>query len=1095
MNRLSANKSEEFLSSLELISISPMKSNVQLIALSKLFYRLIKSATNEEGLAFRNFYARFRYLLSRLPLSEDGRTNLDAFRRFVKEGGGKRVNTHTMQQGIALLKDLVRLIAGQAISEEAAIGNDSFSRLFPRRNYEVLKNLKVLCSSWTEIRYNEGRAYFILDAFDLDNLQGQVEIYIRQHLHYDYTAIKKWLAENAVLMLQNISFNASMPGNKYETTFDSLITLEPDFLLEATAIGECFTSGGSNSDIFFLSRLVTDLPGSAALKGSIVGYYLDELVRQKITDRDQVYLTAQRNNALKAAQFGKQEMQGLKHSIYTEHLPNIESFVRRDVAGDLWIEPTYLSTEYGLQGRIDLLSRDKDANTIDIIELKSGNPSNPIFSIAWPNHKMQVVCYDMMLESTYGKGRQGSNAIFYSKCTVLPYRNLVSEHVEKREALSIRNEIVANIYKLAVRDFTPLQNIIEEGIPALPRFHESALMAFQQGYAPDRIATIYYQEMIAFLLRELVNAKVGDQLKEEEDDRVNGFAGLWLNSLSEKEQDFRVLYDLEVMNKKNIETGNILLSIRKEIAHSFRKSDLVVMYPETNGKYDPLHQHMLKGSVKEIHRDRLIISLFNQQTDYSFIHDHDKWAIEPDIFERNYWSGISCLFNWLNATNRKQQLLFGNEQPLFSQEQVYFNERLTPTQTAAVQNALDAEDYYILQGPPGTGKTRTFLVNYVKESLRSTKCPIVVLAFTNKAVEKIGSAFRTPLTGTPIPYLRLGSQYVDDDSLFSEQLRDDDPDNWRQIIDSHRVFVSTVTTFQNNWLLLKKFIPFTQVIIDEASQLTEATISGILALFNKFILIGDHKQLPAVITQDKKMCKIENPYLNELGINNLSTSLFERLTNNAKSKGWKNAYGQLRDHYRMHQDIAALIAENYPDGLVTGTPEQISTVTPYPLPKDSSFHFLNQHRVIFIESPPGKGFKKNEAEAHLAANIANILFNQCNLPPSEIGIITPFRAQIAAIKEHLCSELLDDETFIVDTVERFQGDERKVIIFSTTITNARQLPSIQSILPDAISTDRKLLVSISRASEQFIILGNKDALKGSEIYRDLITRIEEFTSS
>jgi len=49
-----------------------------------------------------------------------------------------------------------------------------------------------------------------------------------------------------------------------------------------------------------------------------------------------------------------------------------------------------------------------------------------------------------------------------------------------------------------------------------------------------------------------------------------------------------------------------------------------------------------------------------------------------------------------------------------------------------------------------------------------------------------------------------------------------------------------VNTFHNNWQLLRQFIPFREVIVDEASQLTEAVLSSVLVLFDKFVLIGDH---------------------------------------------------------------------------------------------------------------------------------------------------------------------------------------------------------------------------------------------------------------
>jgi len=1092
-------KAEQYLSELEMIRQSGAGLTQRMMALAKLFDRLVKSITADERMVFRNFYARFRYLLATLPMRDVEQRNLENFRRLVNEGDESKVNEKVVEQGIKLLKNVVAMSLGVPVVKDEGFREGHFTRLYPKRNYAKLTDLRLLCSSWTEMQVAEGKDFFILHAYDLKDLEESVEVHIRKEAHYDYTVIRSWLKEDALLHVQHVR-SLDDGTNSYETTFDTLITLEPDFLVDATEIGECYTFNGANSDLFFLNRLVSDLTGAAALKGSIIGYYLDELVRDPGQDKNSIYRAAMKQHAMKAAQLGRNEMLAIHRSIHTEHLPNIEELVRREKKKDIWIEPTYFSTDYGLQGRLDLLCKNEETRTQDIIELKSGSSPNPNPNrLAFPNHKMQVVCYDMMLESTYGKDRKGFNAVFYSKCPDSPYRNLVSEHLEKRQVLQERNEIVAHIYQLAGGDFSVLQRMKNEGVRGLPVFKETALAQFRTAYEPGRIATEYYQVMIAFLLREFINTKVGHQLKEEQEDQLNGFAGLWLDTRERKEDDFRLIYDLRTVEIREGE-GYIHLDFTRKIDHAFRKGDLVVLYPKIGEQYEPLHHHILKGSLDEVRQDSLVVCLNNKQTDYNFIKSYTHWAVEPDIFERNYWSAIACLFNVLTASPRKKRILFGHEQPVFVREREYFNEELTLIQQTSIQQALDARDYYLLQGPPGTGKTSTFLVNYVRESLlRSSGRRIVVLAFTNKAVDKICEHFRHPRQGEPVSYLRLGSRYSEDEFVFSRQIQGDNPDNWRKVIDGHRVFVSTVTTFHNNWQLLRQFIPFSEVIVDEASQLTEAVLSSVLVLFDKFVLIGDHKQLPAVITQDDSLCKIESVYLNQLGIADLRKSLFERLVENATGKQWVEAYGQLRDHYRMHEDIASLISRHYRAGLTAALELQRNNGLVYAndglvygLSSDHFLQPLSRHRVLFIETPSDGGPKRNEKEALMAATIANALVGAGVVMPSDIGIITPFRAQIAAIKEHLRGGLLENEDFIIDTVERYQGDERKIIIFSTTISDARQIRTIQSVAEDEVSvTDRKLLVSISRAVDQLIILGNSAALGRSELYREVVERIKE----
>ena len=1079
---------ENLRAELEIIAVSPADSKDRFIALSQFFNKFVRVLSKEERMVFKNFYAKFRYILRSAPLTDSERENFDALRKSIRLGDKTGVwADRDIKQALLLLELVLSALEGNKIIP-GGYKEHYFTAKYPRLSLSAHKTMRVLCKSFSSMYEGEDveEPYFILQAYDLEYLEGEIEIMVRRHQFSDFTYLRNILLENAVLLLHNIV--GTETPSRYSTHYDTLIVLEPDFLIDASAIGECFSAEGSNANIFFLSKLVASLPGAAALKGTIVGHYLDEMIRQPTLDAENIFHTAQKNNALRAAQLGKTEMTSIRKSIREEHLPNIVSLIKRESSKELWIEPTYFSSSYGLQGRLDLLAIDDTLDAKDIIELKSGSPTNPERGAPWVNHLMQVVSYDLLLNSTYGEERRGFNAIFYSKCQVAPYRQIVSDHRERAQALRIRNYLVSKIYQLAGRDFEILQNIKERGIACIPRFSLDELARFQQLYDPARIASQYYHEMLAFTLREMINAKVGDFLSED-DEQLNGFATLWLNDLQHKESVFRIVYDLNVVGMDE-ESGHIRLSIPNRASHAFRKGDLVILYPSIDQGYDCMRQHILKGSIHELSLTSLTVSINNKQTNYNFIKRHTDWVIEPDLYERNYWSVFSCLINVISCSDRKKKLLFGHEQPSFDGHRLEYPDSLTITQRRTIQDAVNARDYYLLQGPPGTGKTSTFLVNYVRLSLSVKRDKIVILAFTNSAVEKICESFRAPQHGIPVNYIRLGSRYVSDEFLFDEQLADNNPDNWRQIIDSHQVFVSTVSTFQNNLLLLKKFMAFKHVVVDEASQLTEAQLSGIIAAFDKFVLIGDHKQLPAVVTQDDKLCVIPpGGYLDRLNISDLRISLFERLFRNAKEKGWEAGYGQLIDHYRMHRQIASLITKDYDKELIAHTARQLTNEAPYTLPPDNPFYALSRSRTAFIESLPDSGLKRNAREAKMVVALVKMLVEEGKFDLKDIGIITPFRAQIVEIKRNMPQGWLEDEEFIIDTVERFQGGQRKVVIFSTTISSLRQLSSIQSIAGnDADRTDRKLLVSISRAQEQIIVLGNQEALEVSPGYSRLMER-------
>jgi DNA replication ATP-dependent helicase Dna2 len=77
----------------------------------------------------------------------------------------------------------------------------------------------------------------------------------------------------------------------------------------------------------------------------------------------------------------------------------------------------------------------------------------------------------------------------------------------------------------------------------------------------------------------------------------------------------------------------------------------------------------------------------------------------------------------------------------------------------------------------------------------------------------------------------------------------------------------------------------------------------------------------------------------------------------------------------------------------------------------------------------------------------------------------------------------------VDTVERFQGSERKNMILTLPIHDNSSLSSLMSLSPDG-SVDRKLNVALSRAQERLLILGNREMCLGSQHFAFLLDKIQ-----
>jgi DNA replication ATP-dependent helicase Dna2 len=116
-----------------------------------------------------------------------------------------------------------------------------------------------------------------------------------------------------------------------------------------------------------------------------------------------------------------------------------------------------------------------------------------------------------------------------------------------------------------------------------------------------------------------------------------------------------------------------------------------------------------------------------------------------------------------------------------------------------------------------------------------------------------------------------------------------------------------------------------------------------------------------------------------------------------------------------------------------------------------------------------------------------------------VGIIVPYRNQIALVARLMAENGLDgfDET-VADTVERYQGSQRDIIIFLFTVhqpfglhflSASTYLESADSETPYPV--DRKLNVTLTRAREQIILIGHAPLLRRNAIYRQLLTEVRK----
>ncbi|MFQ5446809.1 MAG: AAA domain-containing protein, partial [Saprospiraceae bacterium] len=673
---------------------------------------------------------------------------------------------------------------------------------------------------------------------------------------------------------------------------------------------------------------------------------------------------------------------------------------------------------------------------------------------------------------------------------------------------------------------------------------------FEKTYAGlDDLERRYFNAFAGFIAREHQLAKTGIQGVES----VNGLAALWLDELAKKEENFQIIKSLTIReNRANEDEALLVFEKTAETNQlaNFRTGDIAILYPAPSqppprgeeltslsspfggGREGPqawVNAQIFKVTILSITPEEVTVRLRYKQFNLRIFEEHETWNLEHDQMDMSFNAMYQGLFRFAQATPEKRRMLLtapsqppqkgegnspfpaspggGGEQEQPPPSLPKRGRGLHEEQRRILEKMLSAQDYFLLWGPPGTGKTSLMLKYYAKWIFENTDENLLLLAYTNRAVDEICETLEDLGGDISESYLRIGSAYATGERFVLKLLREKTARvtrraELREMLEKHRIVVSTLASLSGNMIVLK-LKKFRRVVIDEASQILEPALVGLLPQFEQFILIGDHKQLPAVVVQDATASAVADGQLHSIGLHNLRNSLFERMYHRCMEEGWHWAYDQLSHQGRMHEDIMRFPQEHFYGGKLRILPENIPAAEHQkaPLPAFSGTatndwqKLVAEKRLVFLPTPidaESLSRKTNRHEATLIAQLVKFLQTQSIQAvhhSKSIGIITPYRAQIALIGEILQKEKIDCEGITVDTVERYQGGAKDIILISLCTNAASQLDSLVSLSGDGV--DRKLNVALTRARERVVILGNETLLSQNESYRKLIAHCRE----
>jgi regulator of nonsense transcripts 1 len=515
------------------------------------------------------------------------------------------------------------------------------------------------------------------------------------------------------------------------------------------------------------------------------------------------------------------------------------------------------------------------------------------------------------------------------------------------------------------------------------------------------------------------------------------------------------------------------------------------------------------------------------------LYPSSKKIIEPYIFT------LPELQNQLNTiyTNlpedifQKEQIEFINSENSTSSERVYQPIAVSPELNMSQKNAIEYalnNNLTLIQGPPGTGKTRTsieiikevtkvnpgskillsassnFAVNQLVLKCKEENIPVLRI-FARSALDKIDTS--DELYFTSLEYkIKEYAQQNNDIEFYNQILKSEVnpnfifPDTYygklnkvqKLLINNYNCIATTCTKLNHPSL---KNLYFDTILIDECAQMLE--LEALLAINKgsencRIILVGDPQQLqPSVTSEKAKNLKY-------------SRSLFERLVNGIDMLEHPLFEKQfLNIQYRMYPSIAEFPSiQFYNSKLKNGNNTLYLPQNLEPFWKANTFGypmlFWNNNG---LEEAIIEGGYINKEEGIKIQIIINIL-EFYNINPKDIGIITPYRAQIKYLNDLINSYRIDENNKIrINTVDSYQGQEEKYIILSTVRSSLLSEDAIISSVEDDrnksplgfVKDPKRLNVALTRSKYGLFIVGNASFLSSNDKnWSDLVTFYKKY---
>ncbi|XP_010730652.3 DNA replication ATP-dependent helicase/nuclease DNA2 isoform X3 [Larimichthys crocea] len=783
------------------------------------------------------------------------------------------------------------------------------------------------------------------------------------------------------------------------------------------------------------------------------------------------------------------------------------------------IEENVWSPRFGLKGKIDVTARVRiqrprngghrtpEERTVPL-ELKTGRESNSI------EHRSQVILYTLMSLERYNP--EAGFLLYLKTGNMHP---VVPSHMDRRELLKLRNTLVHHIHNCVEK---------EAGRSHLSRLPDILTNRQTCQYCPQKRNCALYERALDGSSAEDSEDVVRDFLQQETGhltpphlryfshwlllccleaatmEAKNGRKRVWLRTPEESEKNGSCVGNVQLSGPVMVQSGGVFL-------HRFQRSNAVPQKSLTNSGLasgdrivvSDQEGHLVglaTGYLCEVSRTLISCTLdrdLSKFTGVLFRLDSDEGVVGLSTHLTN----LSKLMVHCQDSDRLRELVVDLRPPDFISNLSSVLPReakdtvanilkgLNKPQKQAMKKVLLSKDYTLIVGMPGTGKTTTICT--LVRILHACGFSVLLTSYTHSAVDNILLKLKCFRVG----FLRLGQgQKVHPDILpyTEESLRKKGVHTLSELeqLYNKELVVGTTCMGIKHPIFTRRRFDF--CIIDEASQISQPICLGPLFYAKRFVLVGDHQQLPPIV---------QNQEAKSLG---MDESLFKRLELHG------DAVVQLNVQYRMNRQIMSLSNSLMYEGRLECGSERTATALltlPFLLSVQSELSsysktdpqhdlawlqatllpsnpvcFLDCSMVPALESVEQGGIS-NHTEAVLIHKLLSLLI-KAGCKPSDIGVIAPYRQQLKTI-----SALLQSSAFTgveVNTVDRYQGRDKSLIILSFVRSTTEE-----GTLGELLKDWRRLNVAITRAKHKLLMVGSATTLRRYAPVEKLLNHLQQ----